>query len=488
MRRSRGSGPCGERGTRSLDAGGVQSVTGSAEFVSASSVPGRLLFLLRAQPDVDHITPLIWKCLEKGEQVRIIFDRPFPRDDFRLRFLGRWPAFETVTLAGVQSRNRLVALGARRQWGPARFRRLLQAHQISACFFDWFAGSSHPTPAKRLAHLGRQVRNVGLFWPSARDFRNVWKRDVLNRLFPPIRNSLATAVHQLGIPAFCLPHGMHMFFNADTTPRAVERLHRYRGRLPDEHAVRFRAYVVNTDNLRELRLSHYGDDPEIVQNWGSLRFSPQWRRVLVDICPPADLPPRRPGQTRVVFLLPKWVHFVDKSETLALLRSVAEREDVQLLIKAHPRPGQADLDAETVHALAGRPNVVFAGNAESQALINAADLGIVIISSLVVELFLQRKPIVYPKYLHPHRMTFEERPGCLTAQSRDEVHQWLDRFRLGTTPGIDSTEVTAVEREFVYAGRPPYDVPEYYYERVRAYLDNTTGNRLTTQGTGARQG
>ena len=189
-----------------------------------------------------------------------------------------------------------------------------------------------------------------------------------------------------------------------------------------------------------------------------------------------------------MFLIPKWIHFVDKPQTLALLRSVAEREDVQLLIKAHPRRGQAELDTETIQTLVRRPNVVLAGDAESHALIDAADLGIVIISSLVVELFLQQKPIVYPKYLHPHRMVFEDHPGCLTARSLDEVHRWLDRFRQGNVPAIDHAAVAAVEREFVYAGKEPYDVPEYYYARVRAYLAAAAGVAPTARGAGAHRG
>jgi hypothetical protein len=121
-------------------------------------------------------------------------------------------------------------------------------------------------------------------------------------------------------------------------------------------------------------------------------------------------------------------------------------------------------------------------------LIGAADLGIVLISSLVGELLIERKPFVYPKALHPHRMVFDEHRGCVTAGRLDEVHRWLPRFASGGVPPLDDAAGAAVEREVVQGGREPYDVPEDYDAQARAHLDAAERVALAARGTGAHRG
>jgi hypothetical protein len=426
------------------------------------------LFLLRQVPDIDHISPMIWKCLEKGDRALVLFERLPYDDDYRIRFLRGYPRFQILTLPRPAYPGRLPAIAERRRYTARRLRELLSAHRVAACFFDWGGGIT--VSRTSLAGRVRRFARARWYWPRYEDVHNLVVHRVLDALFPPLRAGLARAAYDAGLPTFALPHGLHVFQDADITAYRAERARRGGGAIVQTDRNSFTVYVVNTEHYRQMRIRAFGGDPDVVQSWGSLRFSPEWRRVLAGIVPAASLPARGPGQLRALFLVPKWQTFVNKPETLKMIRSVAERPDVQLLIQTHPRKGRAELDATTIAALERRPNVVLAQDADSKALIDAADFAIVLSSSLVIELFLQRKPIIYAKYLHPHRMLYEGHPGCLTARNLSEVHEWGDRIARGAAPSIDDSAVAAAAREFVYGGQEPFDVPEYYYARVQSYL------------------
>src|SRR2546421_46619 len=96
------------------------------------------LFLLRTDPDIDHIAPLIWKCLEQGERTYVTFVEGFPyANDYRIQFLMKYPNFKVLSLAGVMARSRFVHFASRLLWNYYSIRSLLRRYEISACFFEW---------------------------------------------------------------------------------------------------------------------------------------------------------------------------------------------------------------------------------------------------------------------------------------------------------------------------------------------------------------
>jgi hypothetical protein len=424
------------------------------------------LFLFRAYPDVDHISPLVWKCLERGDRAFVLFDRAFPYErDYRIQFLRRYPGFRLLHLRGVESPSPAMRFASRLVWTASRLERLLRRHAIQTCIFEWGSGLGPRARGRSLTARLAQLPRAGPYSP--------WRRDVerlVARTVKPLRNALILAAIRSDLPTFALPHGMRTIMNPALNAYVADRMRRHGGEDPQEDQNCFTAYVLNTEALREHMVRYNRLDPRVAQTWGSLRFCPEWRRVVGEICPAAALPPRQPGHLRAVFFLPKWEHFVDEAGTFALLTGLADRPDLQLILKGHPRRGRTDLAHDRLAELARRANVVLAGEAHSSALIDASDVAIVLVSSLAIEALLQRKPVIHAAYLHPNEMVYDGYPGCVTARSQAELHAALDRIRRGTGPQLDDATVARVERDFVYGGRAPFDVPEFYYTRIQSYL------------------
>ncbi|MGH9339395.1 MAG: hypothetical protein ACRD1R_07375, partial [Acidobacteriota bacterium] len=99
------------------------------------------LFLLSGYADIDHIAPMIWKCLSKADQALVLFDRSYSHEkDFRIRFLMDQPGFTVQELWGVRSRRRTSRTVGKLIWNSHTLRRWLVRHNISACFFEWGEG------------------------------------------------------------------------------------------------------------------------------------------------------------------------------------------------------------------------------------------------------------------------------------------------------------------------------------------------------------
>ena len=50
----------------------------------------KFLFFLRAYNDFDHLAPLIWKCLEKGDEPVILLTTNFKiEDDYRFKLINQ---------------------------------------------------------------------------------------------------------------------------------------------------------------------------------------------------------------------------------------------------------------------------------------------------------------------------------------------------------------------------------------------------------------
>jgi hypothetical protein len=211
-------------------------------------------------------------------------------------------------------------------------------------------------------------------------------------------------------------------------------------------------------------------DPEVSQAWGSLRFCPEWSAVMDRICPKALLPARASGQSRVLFFLPKWHNRVNKAETLDLIASLSQRKDIQLLLKAHPRSGEADMDKAFWEQVKTRQSVVLLGNTPSRALVQDADIVIDVGSSIAIEAVLESKPLIYPKYLHENRLIFDEFGCCLPAGSKEDVSRLIDQIRSGADSSPrDARSVLLCHA--VYCGREPFDVPAYYYAEILRHLN-----------------
>lgn len=418
------------------------------------------LFLLSTYSNVDHMTPLIWTCLERGDRTVVVFDHPSPdREDYRLRFLAGYPGFEVLDLPGAASPARAVRAGSRLWWTPARLQARLRASGVAACFVDWGTalgyGSGDPVRRPGLRALGGLI--------AGRADRGYLGR-IVAWFLPPLRTNLLMAAYRAGIPRFCVPHGAWTIRNIDYTTQEDPRASRGTPPRPQKG---FTVFVVAAEFQRELLVRYAGLSADVVQTWGSLRYAPEWVAIVREICPAPAWPPHWGNQTRLLLVVPKWEERVDRARTLRLLESLAGRADLALVCKGHPRlSGSLAAEAPTL----ARPNVWFATDAHTPALVAGTAATIVLGSSVAVEALMQGKPVIYPRFLHENRLVFDDLGGCLLARSETEVHRLVDAIARGAPPPVAAAEVRRVVSAVVYGGREPHDVPAHYYARILDHL------------------
>ena len=448
------------------------SVTMTAERRARGRQDVTILFMLRAYPDVDHLAPLMWKCLEKGDGVLAVFWRPFPyRDDYRIRFQQRYPRFSILAPRIATSRSRLGRLAARLVWSPRQWASVLERHRVSACCVDWGRSLFPGRGWSRMSLIRRAIRDPASFGERVR---------LALRLLapPPIRTALLEAARARGLPTFCLPHAVQTVLAPDYRDLLAAG-RRAPGDAPPADIYgrsRYSAYVYPNEFHRQLSIRYQGIDPSVTATWGSLRYSEPWMRIVGEICPPWTGPAATKGRVRLFFAVPRWSQVSDRARLLSLLDSIVDRGDVDLVCKPHPRPTPG-ADADVLRRILERPGVWLATDAHTPALIDGTDAALVLASAVAIEALVKGKALIYPRYLHANRVAFDEEGACLRALGPEDVHRFLDGLARGEPVPVTPGAIDRALRTLVYGGRAPFDVPEYYYAQIRQRIDAASPRR-----------
>lgn len=425
------------------------------------------LFLLRTYAELDHLTPLMWKCLEKDDRVMVIAHHTLPyHDDYRIRFLETYPGFEVLRIPGANSSSRLIRLASRLIWTVPRAHALLERYRISACFVASRSGVGPPNrePSLQEVERGRMAR---AYVPGRVD-----RQILLGRVLKPLSTSVLAAARESGVRTFCLPHGV----GTRLTPRHKRgRLDLMRqaagGTPPPDWRAEFTSYVFASELHRQREIEHGGLDPTMAQAWGSLRFSPQWLEVQDRIIGDVVIPSGSEHQLRVLCLVPKPHHLVERGAVEDLLLSLARRGDVLLVVK--PDPSRGGLGDEIAQRLQQHSTVWLAGKSQTSPLIRNTDVTIVEGSSVAIEALVRGKHLIYMSYFRPLPSVYDESGGCLVARAEADVHTFLNLIVRHTPPVVDANARARLLSDLVYGGSEPFDVPEYYYAAIQRYLSGS---------------
>lgn len=413
------------------------------------------LFVFRAGPDVDHFTPVVWKLLEEGEEVLAVVTPGFdPAGDHRIDLLRGYPRFGLHELAPA---------------GAGRFRRL-----------RGYFGSTVPAALWMLRR--RKVALVAVEWGyglrpgfenmrSLRGFRTLLGSTLRSfaraRSDPKaqVRMSFIVAARAAGVPAVCLPHGLSVKLEP-STDEALALMSG--GDLDWADRNRFAAYVLNTEHHRQIHLEGAGGDPEVMQTWGSLRWDPAWFERNRGLAPEYEWP-GEPDRVKVVFMVPKWRNRVHAEPVVDLFKRLNGLDSVSLAVMGHPRPGEGGADPLRSDPGIDWSRIHDVTGVNSVALIAAADVVIDVGSSIGIEVVMQGKVLVNPKYVHDVPTLFDTVAGCcVVAESTDEVLDYLAAHAAGRPHVTSDAALAELLRHAVYGGREqPYDVVGLYFEKLR---------------------
>lgn len=333
----------------------------------------RVLFLLRAYNDIDHITPIIWKALEQGWRVHFVFvDKDFS-DDYRVQFLVKQGAKHAKATVIRWYCQYFVPKGSSglllRSFNTALLTLFgllfLIRHRVQIVVTEW------------TGHFGR---NRAVYFLRSAKF--------------------------LAVPTYAVPHGYFLWRNSHFNQH-VEKIVTETGKYPDfSDRNWFTRYVVQSEE-HKVENERYGMTPSKIKVLGSARFCAEWMRINEDLIPICGLEKRDPRQFVVLFFLPHWDYQVERERCISLLTKIIELKELLLVIKAHTRGTGALSERERNKLQRAGKVKVAEENEHSPQLIRSADLVINFGSSIGFDALIHGIPVINPRYLHRNKTFFD---------------------------------------------------------------------------------
>jgi hypothetical protein len=427
-------------------------------------------FVFRAYPDVDHMVPLAWRLLEQGEEVHgIVSPRYDAHRDYRLRFLGSYPRFYLHEVCPAdRGRGPRRALGVARSvarrslpWAAT----LVARHGVRVIAVEW--GCGLPDGYDR---LGSPIGIVAVARSLAGSVRRI--RDPYQ-----VRMNFMVAARLLGRSTICLPHGLNIKLGRGN---GEQPLRTDRWDFSDRN--RFTVYVQNTAELQHFLVQRAGCDPSVCQTWGSLRWAPEWFEHNRALAPAFSWPESdSEGESvKVIFMVPKWGNRVDREATLGLVRRLSRQRGISLAIKGHPRPedGSADPLRDDSEIVWTRVHDIT--EVDSVSAIAASDVVVDAGSSIGIEVVMQGKVLINPRFLHDFWTLFDDVAGsCVVANGADDVIAYLLAHAAGNRHVVTEPAYRELLRRGVYGSRTePFDVLDAYCHRVRELAGQSNHKEL----------
>jgi hypothetical protein len=374
------------------------------------------LFLTRHFNDIDHITPIVWKLKKDNYPVAVYNMNPQYdiRNDYRLQFLIN---------EGVPVDYLHHAFG--------QYQSLF--HNVRNAFIQKcsnlqkrIAGDERKQPGKLPRMIGRVARRLmSASYKNTRQiyYNNRWARSILERtgaqvicfdhIMPKryVADAFLKASRQMSIPSLALPHGVHLYTNEATKPRAT-----------DEHRLakfnRF-DYIIVTNELHKSLLAHSGVTEDKIFVLGSARYCGEWLEQNRKILPGEfDTGRKDSGKLKVVLMPSKPQCRLDVERMFSTCRILAELEGVEAIFKPHTRIRSQRHVFDNIPL----PDVSPVLTAE---LCDWADVLLNVGSSVITDALMREKPVLYLKYLHPNTTLFEELGACWTIHDETELKNAL---------------------------------------------------------------
>jgi hypothetical protein len=415
------------------------------------------LFCVRHFNDVDHITPVVWRMKQDNYPVTVycINPRYDIENDYRLKFLKKQGVtVESIYDAFAQKMNGL--------------------HKTMHYLFMWFyarankfSSHRHEKPLLLFSLSELVVQTIGrvLYELTRMSFyRKSWAQHFLkesgaqllcfDHIFPSryVVSVLLEAAKEKSIPTLALPHGVYLYTNesykAGTSSR--QRFHKFN---------RF-DYVIVQNHLRKDVLVRSGIAREKIVVLGSARFCGEWIAQNRKILPRMIESNSQSKKLKVVFMVSKPHCRIDIERMLNTFDLLSNFGEIEVMVKPHTRTG-------TNSRLFANLTLANASHILTPELCEWADVVLVIGSSVITETLMQKKPVLYLKYLHANTMLFEECGACWTINSEAELKEALQSFenkRMEVPYGDEN--VNRFLSEVVYGGRNKRDVLKDYVEFI----------------------
>lgn len=433
-----------------------------------------IVFFIRRYNDVDHMVPLAWKLASEAIPVRVLSLEPLLLDlanDYRLRFLRERCGVPVDSVYDVHMPSLwhrlakpLVAGRLVRGATGGRLRRLWNERRAAARWW-WlelailpavmaYRGLLHAYLYQRLLKpllYGRTWADGLVEAVGARLLVFDW---VPKRKF--MIADLMDAARARGVLCVAVPHGVHIISDELRSSVAMRA-----GHVKRDWPLGVYDGIAVPETLFRDFLVRAGVSPQKIAVLGSARFCEEWETMHDAIVPPTRVPPGLgAGKLKIVYMDKSFRSRMHAAAVVETLREISTRTDVELIIKPETRGNTP-----------ASPNMVtfarIAVDIPSLDLVRWADVVIGVQSSILLEVLVQHKILMCPKFFSENVTFFEDYGACWSVATPEELFGALER--LSNDPGFRPYPQENAERllaDIVYGGHRDRDVLGRYRDFV----------------------
>jgi len=416
----------------------------------------KVLFLIKGYNDVDHFSPIIHRLLSNSILVHIfVFSDICLGGDYRINELKK---FNGLTIEYLEQKYRIKRSKRKRNKLYYLYYKLISPES----FFGYIKRRFFLNCEKEVRFLkNNNIKALIVEWST------------------PASNGIGVeklfrAAKSIGCTTYSLPHGCNIYNNPDVNKGYVDSSHR--GKLLDDAKERNRFdYYVFQGKTRRDQCVKLGYSPNSTQNWGSVRFYPEWQKYNMEICPQFEHKVESGAVLKVVFMDHQYDYNVFPEKILRTLSLLSKLEKVFVLVKASTREGKSSHINSYNSLIRTSSNIEFSpSNAHSPSLIKWSDCVINYGSSIGIEAILQNKPLITPTYLDSNISLFEFYNAGYIVNNNDELQQIIKSLMVDKNLCYSHDQRVGIEKllnEIVYGGKGHHDVIEFY-------VNNITSNQL----------
>ncbi len=257
-----------------------------------------------------------------------------------------------------------------------------------------------------------------------------------------------------GLKTIGLPHGANL-----VSGRLRSTADLRRGSIGDySSAWTFDAVVVQNRAHTEY-LMEGGARPDIFHILGSARFCPEWMSILLPLTmESAARLDSSSGCLKVLYIDKPFGTLADELEKT--ISRLSQLDFIDLVVKPPTRNNRGTIvfDDSKIHVDTQTPTGV---------LVSWADVVVGVVSSILLEVLVQGKPLLYPKFLNPTPTMFEDFCAVWVIDDPDSLESALRMLHADRGKAPDLTEGRdRLLLELVYGGRQDRDVLGDYADLI----------------------
>ncbi len=297
------------------------------------------------------------------------------------------------------------------------------------------------------------------------------------------------------IPRIIIHHGLHSFINEDYSKKTklfkrweTIALKNYKDFI---RRLWFNAYLwsnkkdqLNADLyiLPGKHINHpitqtaAGYKPELSVEIASLRFTYEWNAIYKREVIKEIYKRNSKGKLKLLyFVTPKRFNIKEK-EVLDMLSFIANRDDVDLVVKPFTRQYRID---DYINLFCDKNGIKMEFNVQSVSLINWSDVVMSSGSSIEIQALIDNKALLHLSYQSENNSIFQSYSSCFSVCNLSELDNIISKLVIDKNYKSYSCEsVNNLMNDIVYNNNDRKDVFNFYYNYIIKFVHSYYAGKL----------